>query len=277
MALAAPAYAADLSGGGFKDSYAPAGNWAGLYIGANGGYAWSNGNGSVNASLSEGACFWVWCGSDQTSGRFTYRPEGGFGGGQIGYNFQRGYLVYGLEADLQGGSISGSGSKVLNIGGASGDNLSVSSSSDLDWFGTVRARLGFTVLDSRGLLYATGGFAYGGVKDTLALGALTAANGTKYTTATSVSHDETATGYTVGGGAEYAISQALSVKVEYQYIDLGSSSANRSASFYEAGRYFGYPWSAEAAAQANATVNHSYNTVRAGLNYHLSSGYEPLK
>ena len=79
--------------------------WQGAYIGINGGYGWSNSN-------------------------FT-EPEGGFGGGQIGYNWQRDRFVFGVEGDFQGGDIGG-------IKTTAFDNAS----SDINWFSTVRGRVG---------------------------------------------------------------------------------------------------------------------------------------
>ncbi|MGO9472631.1 MAG: outer membrane protein, partial [Rhodomicrobium sp.] len=100
------------------------------------------------------------------------------------------------------------------------------------------------------LLYATGGFAYGGVEDKLSI--LT----------TTVSNSYTATGYVVGGGVEYKLAPAWSVKAEYQYIDLGSEKLAATAITY---------------AHASANFDHAYNTVRVGLNYHFLPAYEPLK
>src|SRR5262249_15511246 len=129
------------------------------------------------------------------------RPEGGFGGGQIGYNVQRGNLVFGIEADIQGSGIGDKGF-VATLAGFK---------SDLDYFGTVRGRLGYALGTS--LLYATGGFAYGGIRNEI---------DTAFPVIAFKSH-ETATGYTIGGGWEYMFSPAWSVKAEYQYINLGKN------------------------------------------------------
>lgn len=133
-ALALPANAADVYRGGLKDGPPPvfvaAPTWTGFYIGVNGGYGGTANDGPLS-------------------------PSGGFGGGQIGYNWQGlfGYSpwVLGIEADFQGSGISDS------IGYA-GDYLQTS----LNWFGTVRGRVGYSF--GPALLYATGGFAYGEVE-----------------------------------------------------------------------------------------------------------------
>ena len=132
---AASANAADIyrpEAGGYKDgpAYVPVNTWTGFYIGANGGYGW-NANHHSDDLLD---------------------PAGGFGGGQIGYNWQGGFgfgphLVLGIEADIQGADISDSVAGVK---------------SQVNWFGTVRGRIGYAF--DRTLIYGTGGFAYGEVE-----------------------------------------------------------------------------------------------------------------
>src|SRR5258706_13123413 len=78
--------------GGYKDEPVYVANtWTGFYVGVNGGYGWTP--------------------SDSTFGT-DFSPSGGFGGGQIGYNWQGAFglgshLVLGVEADIQGAGISG--------------------------------------------------------------------------------------------------------------------------------------------------------------------------
>ncbi len=229
IALTAAANAADMyvpgaATGGYKD--APVATWTGFYVGVNGGYAWSDTSNQLAYS------------PDLFGG---LAPEGGFGGGQIGYNVQRDRIVFGIEADIQGGSISASGTDVLGV----------DYKSELDYFGTVRGRLGYAF--DRALVYATGGLAYGEVK-----------NGAGTTTTTPFTIDKTAVGYVLGGGVEYKIGGAWSVKGEYQYINLGKNDPT----FLGIG-FSNFP---------GATVNEdAYHTVRVGLNYHIAPSYEPLK
>ena len=92
VALTAAANAADMyrpSAGGYKDVPYVGVNWSGLYVGVNG------------ATAGVPVCI--------TTALFDYPNRiGGFGGGQIGYNVQRGNIVFGLEADLQGADITDS-------------------------------------------------------------------------------------------------------------------------------------------------------------------------
>lgn len=173
--VAAPAMAADLAK---PQSYPvkaqvvappPVFSWTGFYIGANAGYAWGSGKGAADY--------------------YGLSPDGWFGGGQVGYNYQfQNNVLIGVEADLQGSDISNS---------ANGVN------SKLDYFGTVRARLGYAY--DRFLPYVTGGLAYG--KNTI--------NDLGY------SDSNTHVGWTVGGGLEYAITNNWTARAEYLYMDLG--------------------------------------------------------
>jgi outer membrane immunogenic protein len=115
--------------------------------------------------------------------RFDLDDDGGFvGGAQAGYNYQIGSFVVGLEGDIQYADFGGD-DVVLSDG-------SVVDFNNSDWFGTVRARAG--VAFDRALIYATGGFAFA----------------------------DDATGWTVGGGLEYAFTNNLSAKIEGLYVNL---------------------------------------------------------
>lgn len=226
--------------GGYKDGPVAEPIWNGAYVGINGGYAWG-GNDSILGIGSYGAYNGVTYPIIVTP--YGFGSQGGFGGGQIGYNWQPagggykdgpayGNFVFGIEADIDGAGISGS----KTVGTATADT-------NLDWFGTVRGRVGYAI--GATLLYGTGGLAFGGVQDKLTV------------STTSVSHDATATGYAAGAGVEHLFSPAWSAKVEYLYIDLGTDTVVNGLD--------------------KANFDHEYNTVRLGLNYHILPGYEPLK
>jgi outer membrane immunogenic protein len=118
--------------------------------------------------------------------RFDLDDEGGFvGGAQAGYNYQIGSFVVGLEGDIQYADFGGDDRFDFDRDGIVDDDFNNS-----DWFGTVRARAG--VAFDRALIYATGGFAFA----------------------------DDATGWTVGGGLEYAFTNNLSAKVEGLYVNL---------------------------------------------------------
>jgi outer membrane immunogenic protein len=207
-------------------------NWTGWYVGINGGYGWNSGSNNINY-------FAPVTGFAGTSNGFQSR--GGFGGGQIGYNWQYNQIVFGAEADFQGSDISDS----FNVTVASnGGPLGVNAGQRLNYFGTVRGRLGYAF--DRALIYATGGFAYGRVSDSILLtnGGATAL----------LANAATRTGFVVGGGVEYSFAPAWSVKAEYQYISLGSenvSGVSTNSVFL----------------QTTNNIDAKFNTVRIGLNY----------
>src|SRR2546421_9728453 len=123
--IATPAAAADLYYGkapAFAAAPFNGYNWNGAYVGVNLGYQW----GKVTN----------WGGGE---------PNGVMGGGQIGYNWQFGQYVFGLEADLQGS--------------AAEDTFAAYKFAN-PWFGTVRGRAGYAM--NNVLFYLAGGLAYGG-------------------------------------------------------------------------------------------------------------------
>jgi opacity protein-like surface antigen len=129
--------------------------------------------------------------------RLNIRTRGVVGGGQIGYNYQTGRWVLGIEADLSASGVSGE----LGLG-------AFTARTALDWFGTFRGRFGYTF--DRLLVYGTGGLAYGKISLDYSLGGI------------SVGESRKQIGWTVGGGGEYALSDRVSVKAEYKYINFGS-------------------------------------------------------
>lgn len=154
--------------------YAPAHNWSGFYVGINGGGGF-------------GRSSW-----DSTGG---FDVSGGLVGGTIGYNYQSGPAVFGVEGDAAWSNIRGSTTTLCALGCETRNT----------WLGTARARLGYSW--DRFLPYVTGGAAFGEVK----------ANTPGFAGASS-----TQVGWAAGAGVEYAITNNLSVKAEYLYVDLGS-------------------------------------------------------
>lgn len=209
--------------------YEPARNmpglWQGAYIGANVGTAWGNGSDVTLSGPGAGGPF------------ASFEPDGWYGGGQFGYNAQFNSLVLGLEADLQGADISDS-----TFGGvAGGGGYIAQSTMDINWFSTLRARAGYAA--GPALLYVTGGFAFADVDHSFV-----ATNGGN-TVAASSSGIET--GYTVGGGLEWAFAPNWSLKSEYLYVDLGDQTLSGAS-----------PGGAYA-----STTDVDFHTVRVGVNY----------
>ena len=187
------ALAADLPGIAIPMSPEPvAYDWQGFYAGGTLGY----GQGTVDGSFGGGAA----------SAGYT-------GGFQLGYNFQADNFVFGAQADIQASNI-----RTSVAGGTA----------TVDYFGTVRARVGYPI--DRYLPYITAGVASG-------VGRLVASSG-------SPSDTQTHFGYTVGAGVEMAVTDGMSVVAEYLYTDLGTKT------------YAGF-----------GATRFSFSTVRLGLDF----------
>jgi outer membrane immunogenic protein len=205
---------------------APAPTWAGLYAGVNvgGGFGTSD--------------------NDFSFASVELPLKGAIGGGQIGYNWQAGPIVFGPEADFQATSLTGSISAPCIAPTCNTNNLTASYSQNLPWFGTARGRLGYA--QTGWLIYATGGYAYGEVdtKATATAGALSAQLNT----------NQINNGWTVGAGAEMLLAPRWSLKLEYLYVDLGQT--NNSYVF-------------PSVTTLNDSNHVTFSSVRAGINFQL--------
>jgi len=164
----------------------------------------------------------------------TY-PGGFIGGGQIGYNWQYSPLiVVGLEADFQGALERDSNIVTSNFTGVAAP-LSVTGSSVLDyqtkieWFGTVRGRIGYVWGNGNLLSYVTGGLAYGRVDlegtSTVSGGVSSGGPSTPFSISHAIGHSQVNTGWVVGYGTEGVINfwgaRNWTWKIEGLYVDLG--------------------------------------------------------
>lgn len=200
--------------------------------------------------------------------------SGFIGGGQFGYNYQFSHLfVAGFEADIQGLTAahkrSSSAIPLLDTN----DNIAsvVTNSTttrDLSYLGTLRARIGVLVAPSF-LLYATGGLAYGGARsDTTIAQSVTNTNVPPPSTLTSGSFSGTRVGYAVGAGGEWMLSSNWSAKLEYLYYDLGSATyaTGGLANDVTLTSLIGQGTDAVA---TSSKVHFNDNIVRVGVNYHF--------
>jgi outer membrane immunogenic protein len=197
--------------------------WRGFYIGANAGYGWGNDD---HVTLS----------GPGAAGSFgAYSLDGWFGGGQVGYNAQVDRLVLGVEADIQAADISDGTSGTVSGGG----NYFGRARADIDWFSTLRGRVGYAAGPT--LLYFTGGLAFADVDSNVS-----ASNGV---TSVSMSNDSIETGYTLGGGLEWAFAPSWSLKSEYLYVNLGDQTLTSPGGTF------------------TSANDLDFHTVRVGLNY----------
>ena len=183
-------------------SAVPVFTWTGFYVGVNAGYGWQDNN--------DGSVF-VPAGTIPGTGAGTIlygddNGDGFVGGGQIGYNYQIGSFVLGIEADLQFADLGGSNGDVLVPAAYTAAGfVPAGVAGGIDWFGTVRARAG--VAFGQALIYATGGFAYGGADDDNDRFGL-------------VNDDDVRTGWVLGAGVEYAFTNNLTAGIEGLWVNL---------------------------------------------------------
>ena len=220
IAGAGAAAAADLAPRMYTKAAAPAVvyDWTGFYVGGNIGYSWGRSSDTSTLTTPAGAVLFSSAGSSNLNGVV--------GGGQVGYNWQMQNWLWGLEADIQGTGEKGSRAFICPPGGCIptplanvavvfGTPVPVSLSQKIDWFGTVRGRIG-VLAAPKVLLYATGGLAYGGVNSSEIIGVVPVG----------YSNSDTRVGYTVGAGIEGAIGGNWTAKLEYLYVDLGRTSGS---------------------------------------------------
>jgi outer membrane immunogenic protein len=235
--------------------------WTGVYIGVNAGYSWGRSDTHVDYFTSPGGLPIVPPPGSITDVKFDL--NGGIAGAQIGANWQSGVWVIGGEADIQWSGQKGSAdflcaTVTATVPGAclgstfvppgvTGASLALDQK--LEWFGTVRARLGVTPAPTV-LLYVTGGLAYGEIQTDAILTGRTPAG---VASSVAASFSETKAGWTVGAGIEGRLGGNWTGKIEYLYMDLGSVSGT----IINTPALIGANWSSDI----------TDNIVRVGLNY----------
>lgn len=169
--------------GSIKDAVAPPTvNWQGFYVGGHAGLATGDTQGSV-------------AGTTLTD----FNINGGLYGGQVGYNWQRGVAVLGLEGSWSQSTIQGNSACLVVL----------DCKRDVDWVATLTGRVGMAFGHS--LLYGMGGVAWGDVNTNVSIVGVPLLTGS-----------ETHTGWVAGFGFEQMLMSRVSFRVEYAHVDLGS-------------------------------------------------------
>jgi outer membrane immunogenic protein len=256
---------------------APVYNWTGWYVGVNVGASFGNAKTDFNAGniviqAGPGSDFF----STAFAGSDTVYPTGFMGGGQIGHNWQFSPLwVVGLEADFQGALEKDSNTLTDNFSGsintpnfaaiAMGSTV-LDYQTKIDWFGTMRGRIGYVWGNGEVMSYVTGGLAYGEVKidgtNTVSgrctpcgvfLPALT------FSVSQPFSRSQVNTGWVVGYGTEGRLAiPGWTYKVEGLWMDLGTLDAT--------GVSINPPF-AVSGGQVTTHTHFTDGILRAGLNY----------
>ena len=245
---------------------APIFTWTGFYVGLNAGYAF----GESSVRVAPGGS-WVgdpdWL-AVSAAASHNLDLDGFTGGAQIGYNWQAGSVVFGIEADMNylGGKESVANGPFAGV--VNGSSFSTYTSVSSNWLATIRPRIG--VAFDRALIYVTGGLAIADRKFTQnisyvnytqvpALPVTGPAGG-----ANGGSDSGADVGWTLGAGLEWAFTNNWSMKAEYLYVDLGDRS-----------------FTSTSTVGANWTIRHTersnnLNIIRAGLNYRFGGSTSPV-
>ncbi len=236
-AIAQVAVAADLAPKTYtKASIAndPVYDWTGGYIGANFGY--SVASNPVNMMFTPA----IYGGE-----HLTLAPSGFVGGGQLGYNFQAGRFVFGVEGDIQASALKQS--ICFDWCGP----ITFRLTQELPWFATVRGRIGYAA--GPALFYATGGAAFTQVRTSI--GESYQAFPTSPILSSSGAFSDARSGWVVGGGAEASLGGHWTAKAEYLYMDFGSGTYAIPDAFLGA------------ATPDTFAINVHQHVFRVGLNY----------
>jgi len=201
-------------------------NWTGIYLGGNAGYGGTSGASTFTINQNGG---------------FSSFPglnaKGGFGGGQIGVNYQISWLVVGVEADAEAASVKDSVNNILG----NPNNPALNASARVSSFETLRGRVGLAF--GQVLVYATGGAAQANIDNFWIINNAFAAH-----------RSGDVHGSVWGTGMEIGLSKNWPVKLEYQYFHVGNFSLSAPA---------------PAGPITNTPYTNNFATVRFGLNYRI--------
>ncbi|MBZ0261088.1 MAG: outer membrane beta-barrel protein [Hyphomicrobiales bacterium] len=180
-------------------------SWTGGYIGVVGGYGWGD-SGYESSAVASGTLSPILVEQD---GSVDF--EGFLIGGQLGYDFDFGNgFVLGVAGDMSWSDMDGT--KCVQFPVCTGSPDDTHSYADVEWLATIRGRAGFTTGSM--LIYGTGGLAIAGAEATI-----TYVDGTLDTPR---SDSNTHYGWVIGAGAEFMVTENMSLGAEYLHVDLGS-------------------------------------------------------
>ncbi len=275
LGFGSAAFAADLPMKAPAAPVAPS-SWTGFYLGAEVGYGWSNNadnwmpNDPVSSyfSTASSPLLTPFAGQQPLGNPYDVRRSGLVGGLEAGYNWQVDpRWVLGVEADLNGANVRGTGGSTAVLSSTTNTNLSTSQT--IDWYATARGRVGWLAMPNL-MIFGTGGLAYGQTRQSSTLtfvsgnpGSVGAGAGGFVVSCQvnlacySGSSANNNMGWTAGGGVEWMFDRHWSAKVEYQFVDLGSSTVLAVSTKALIGLQSTF----------NVVFKDQLNVVRAGVNY----------
>ena len=224
--------------------------WTGPYVGGQIGYAWGPSAFDLIGFNPLNNALFVIANSNS--------PSGVIGGAHVGYLYQINQFVVGIEGSVDGTSLSANAQFFLPNFVGTTDVLTAHVSSDVQ--GSIRGKLGIAF--DRVLIYGTGGVAFGGFSGNLFLNGQTPATIPFFIANRFFSN--TRTGWTAGGGLQYAVTENWWIFAEYRYSNFGSFNNTLANAFAPGGQRLG-----------NAFVNNNNprfreNQVQVGFSYRFN-------
>jgi len=239
-------------------------DWSGFYVGGHIGGGWSTTNFSDPSAIGvlDQCCFLL--GEENNATAPSGSTASSFlGGAQIGWMYQVQRLVVGMDVDWSGMHANSSGGFSYPLGGTATGFATESYGVTTNWTATATATVG--IAKDRWMLYSKAGGALANNSYTLNVagsGGAFVAPGTPF--AFSSATTDTLTGWTVGAGVKWALTDNLFFNVEYNYLDFGSKSENFSGTFTATPACF--TGTSCAAANLNPIFQQHISEVKAGLN-----------
>lgn len=278
LATIGPSHAEERPPADTAPAPAPAARWSGFYAGINVGAT----RGSFDPSTATGGGNFLHnphnLAAIDAAGRQEIKPTGFTGGSQIGYNWQAGRLVLGVEADLNYVHLNGAASSgAVHYphpqwfdGGHEINQFVVTSYAEASWLATVRPRLGLTV-DGGWLLYATGGLAATRLNgDFVFTDAASHYSEPDVVAMQSARIDNVLRfGWALGGGVETSITDRLSLRAEYLHADFGRLTA------IETSNNISQNFAGAPIQRFVQSARLTADMVRVGLDYKLDAGIFP--
>jgi outer membrane immunogenic protein len=240
IATTAAGSAADMAVKAPYAASAPIWNWTGFYIGGHVGAGWGTTETTLDSIAAPGVPL------TPAGLALTQNSRSGFlGGGQIGYNFQSGWAVFGVQADIAG----------MDVKGTTPCLVTFSCTAKSDWLATVSGRFGGVVADKT-LVYVKGGAAWLNTTHSFSVPTGAVFGGIGLGGFGGVSAESTALGWLLGFGAEYAFTQNWSAFIEYDYMDFDKKNVAFNLTVPGAGTVV-----------ANTSIQNKLSIAKIGLNY----------
>jgi outer membrane immunogenic protein len=255
FAVAGPAFAADMP---LKapPPVVPAFTWTGWYVGLTAGGEWGSSDPRTSTIFDPAGYFATTSvPAINATGAQHISSHGATVGAELGYNWQAGMALWGVETDFSYFGLKGSATNSALYPCCAPTGFTINSTMKTDWLFTLRPRVGLAA--NRWLLYVTGGLAVADVKANFTF------TDTFATALETGSISATRAGWVAGLGGEYAFTDRLSLKLEWLHLDLGRVSTT-STNLTAFAPPIAFPTNV-----FTHSINLQSDIVRAGVNFRL--------